>query len=40
MDAAYEQKVTMNTTINNPMQNLSTEDLRSLATNLIENKKS
>ena len=40
MDAAYEQKVTMNTTINNPLQNLSTEDLRSLATNLIENKKS
>ena len=40
MDAAYEQKVTMNTTINNPLQNLSTEDLRSLANNLIENKKS
>ena len=38
MDATYERSFTMNTTINNPLRILSTEDLRSLATNLIENK--
>ena len=34
MDAAYEQRIKMDTTINNPVQSLTTEELRSL----IENK--
>lgn len=30
MDAAYEQRIKMDTTINNPVQSLTTEELRSL----------
>lgn len=31
MDAAYEQRIKMDTTINNPVQSLTTEELRSIA---------
>lgn len=37
MDAAYEQKVQISGNVNNPMQNLTTEELRSL---INKNKKS
>ena len=30
MDAAYEQRIKMDTTINNPVQALTTEELRAL----------
>lgn len=33
MDAAYEQRIKMDTTINNPVQSLTTEELRSLIDN-------
>lgn len=33
MDAAYEQRIKMDTTINNPVQSLTTEELRSLINN-------
>ena len=33
MDAAYEQRIKMDTTINNPVQSLTTEELRKLIDN-------
>lgn len=33
MDAAYEQRIKMDTTINNPVQSLTTEELRALIDN-------